>query len=46
MHFLTKNDSFPDVSKANKDGLLAIGGDITTKRLLEAYKKGIFPWYE
>jgi leucyl/phenylalanyl-tRNA--protein transferase len=46
MHFLTKNDSFPDVSKANKDGLLAISDDITTERLLEAYKKGIFPWYE
>ena len=46
MQFLTKNSSFRDVSLANKEGLLAIGGDLTTERLIEAYKKGIFPWYE
>jgi len=46
MHFLTKNSSFPEVSKANEDGLLAIGYDLTVERLIEAYKNGIFPWYE
>ncbi|WP_347923815.1 leucyl/phenylalanyl-tRNA--protein transferase [Pontimicrobium sp. SW4] len=46
MHFLTINSNFPDVSMANEDGLLAIGGDLTVERLIEAYKSGIFPWYE
>lgn len=39
---------FPDVNKALRepDGLLAFGGDLSTERLLEAYRQGIFPWYE
>ena len=36
---------FPAVEAADEDGLLAIGGTLSTKRLLEAYQKGIFPWY-
>ena len=38
---------FPDVSLAltEPDGLLAIGGDLSDKRLLSAYQSGIFPWY-
>ncbi len=36
---------FPDPSTANKDGLLAIGGDLSTSTLLDAYSKGIFPWF-
>ena len=39
-------ESFPPVEKANEDGLLAIGGDLSVKRLLDAYNHGIFPWYE
>jgi leucyl/phenylalanyl-tRNA--protein transferase len=31
---------------AEPDGLLAMGGDLSTERLLAAYKNGIFPWYE
>ena len=31
---------------AEPDGLLAIGGDLSTERLLLAYRNGIFPWYE
>ena len=31
---------------ANPDGLLAIGGNLSVKILLDAYSKGIFPWYE
>lgn len=36
---------FPDATLAEEDGLLAIGGDLRTERLLQAYKHGIFPWY-
>lgn len=38
---------FPEVSKAlsDPDGLLAIGGSLTIDRLIIAYQKGIFPWY-
>ncbi len=42
--FLTGEPWFPDVSRANRDGLLAIGGDLTVERLLLAYRSGIFPW--
>ena len=37
---------FPPVQSAEPDGLLAIGGDLSTERLLLAYRNGIFPWYE
>lgn len=36
---------FPPPELAEKDGLLAIGGDFCEKRLLLAYTMGIFPWY-
>ena len=38
---------FPDVNLALRepDGLLALGGDLSPDRLLAAYRKGIFPWY-
>ena len=36
---------FPNPSLAEKDGLLAIGGDLSQQRLLLAYRMGIFPWY-
>ncbi|MDC0077816.1 MAG: leucyl/phenylalanyl-tRNA--protein transferase [SAR324 cluster bacterium] len=37
---------FPPTEEAEDDGLLAIGGDLTKERLLAAYNRGIFPWYE
>jgi leucyl/phenylalanyl-tRNA--protein transferase len=37
---------FPPTEEAQDDGLLAVGGDLTKERLLAAYSKGIFPWYE
>jgi leucyl/phenylalanyl-tRNA--protein transferase len=37
---------FPPPHLAEPDGLLAIGGDLSTERLLLAYRNGIFPWYE
>jgi len=36
---------FPDVEYAGSEGLLAVGGDLSPERLLEAYRHGIFPWY-
>ena len=38
---------FPDTHLAETDpnGLLAIGGDLSQERLLNAYRHGIFPWY-
>ncbi|SHF85522.1 leucyl/phenylalanyl-tRNA--protein transferase [Flavobacterium segetis] len=46
LYYLSKNLYFPDVSQANRDGILAIGGDLSVERLLLAYKSGIFPWFE
>jgi leucyl/phenylalanyl-tRNA--protein transferase len=41
-------DRFPPPSEAltEPNGLLAAGGDLTPERLLAAYRRGIFPWYE
>ena len=36
---------FPDPALADYTGLLAVGGDLSTERLLLAYSNGIFPWY-
>ncbi|MCP4090622.1 MAG: leucyl/phenylalanyl-tRNA--protein transferase [Gammaproteobacteria bacterium] len=43
-------DSFPDpatmgVALGYPDGLLAIGGDLSPERLIAAYTRGIFPWF-
>lgn len=40
-----KDISFPPPGVAKEDGLLAVGGDLSPERLVEAYKNGIFPWY-
>lgn len=36
---------FPPVTEADRHGVLALGGDLSTERLLLAYQSGIFPWY-
>jgi leucyl/phenylalanyl-tRNA---protein transferase len=36
---------FPPPEYADPSGLLAVGGDLSSERLLEAYRLGIFPWY-
>ncbi|MFT5847044.1 MAG: leucyl/phenylalanyl-tRNA--protein transferase [Psychroserpens sp.] len=46
MYILDHNIKFPPVSKASKEGVLAIGGDLCAERLLLAYKSGIFPWFD
>jgi leucyl/phenylalanyl-tRNA--protein transferase len=35
---------FPDPDRADRGGLVAVGGALSTERLLEAYRSGIFPW--
>jgi leucyl/phenylalanyl-tRNA--protein transferase len=42
---LTEDHLFPPPHYAEPDGLLAIGGDLCPKRILLAYRLGIFPWY-
>ena len=46
IHILEEEISFPHPSHADKDGLLAIGGDLSAERLLFAYSQGIFPWFD
>jgi leucyl/phenylalanyl-tRNA--protein transferase len=42
---LTDKIEFPPPHLASREGLLAIGGDLSRKRLLLAYHMGIFPWF-
>lgn len=46
MYFLKPNEEFPPLSYADEQGLLAIGGELTVERLIAAYQRGIFPWYD
>ena len=45
--WLADNEPFPPVSRAlrSPNGLLAAGGALSTARLLDAYRHGIFPWF-
>ena len=45
--WLHGGDPFPPVERAlkNPNGLLAAGGELSTERLLQAYRHGVFPWY-
>lgn len=45
VYLLPEDPVFPPVADAEPDGLIAVGGDLTPERLLEAYASGIFPWY-
>jgi leucyl/phenylalanyl-tRNA--protein transferase len=38
-------EAFPPPERADRSGLLAVGGDLTPARLLAGYRRGIFPWY-
>lgn len=42
---LSDKIEFPPVHLTRYDGLLAVGGDLSEKRILLAYRSGIFPWY-
>jgi leucyl/phenylalanyl-tRNA--protein transferase len=46
MYYLSPELVFPPINQANRDGILAIGGDLSPERLQLAYKSGIFPWFE
>ena len=45
--WLGRDDPFPAVERALEEpnGLLAAGGDLSAERLLDAYRRGIFPWF-
>ena len=45
--WLEADDPFPPVERAlkNPNGLLAAGGELSLERLLDAYRRGVFPWY-
>ena len=45
MNQLSKSIWFPSHDESDKDGLIAIGGDLSVERLLHAYRSGIFPWF-
>jgi len=42
---LSEQIVFPPAHLARSDGLLCVGGDLSTQRLIHAYKNGIFPWF-
>lgn len=44
---LDPESEFPPLDDAltEPNGLIAIGGELSSKRLLQAYRRGIFPWY-
>src|SRR5262249_480749 len=42
---LVKEVLFPPPEYADPSGLLPVGVDLSSERLLEAYRSGIFPWY-
>ena len=46
MHLLGSEHTFPSAETASLEGIVAIGGDLDPNRILNAYKKGIFPWFE
>ena len=45
MQELSKSIWFPNHDESNKDGLIAVGGDLSVERLMHAYHSGIFPWF-
>ncbi len=45
VHRLSRELAFPSPHEAEPDGLLAVGGDLGSARLVLAYSMGIFPWY-
>lgn len=45
MIWLTDKIEFPDYKLTSKEGVIALGGDLSEERLIYAYKNGIFPWF-
>ncbi len=45
MYWLSSDLIFPDYDEVNSEGIIAVGGDLSPERLILAYQKGIFPWF-
>ena len=45
MYLISDVLHFPSVTEANSEGILAVGGNLSSDRLLLAYNSGIFPWF-
>jgi leucyl/phenylalanyl-tRNA--protein transferase len=45
IHLLSSSPTFPNPEEAEPNGLLAVGGDLSVERLIQAYTHGIFPWF-
>ena len=45
MFWLTDKIEFPPYEFASPEGVIGLGGDLSTERLIYAYQKGIFPWF-
>lgn len=45
VYLLPEEPVFPPVDEAEPDGLIAVGGDLSAERLIQAYASGIFPWF-
>jgi leucyl/phenylalanyl-tRNA---protein transferase len=45
MIWLSDTIAFPPYQFTSKEGIIALGGDLSEQRLIHAYKNGIFPWY-
>ncbi|HYD22648.1 MAG TPA: leucyl/phenylalanyl-tRNA--protein transferase [Flavipsychrobacter sp.] len=45
IYLLDERMWFPPAEAADEEGMLAVGGDLSSERLLVAYKAGIFPWF-
>jgi len=45
LYLLDETNMFPDPREVGEEDLVAVGGDFSNKRLINAYKSGIFPWF-
>lgn len=45
MIWLTNKIEFPSYECISKEGIIALGGDLSSERLMFAYQNGIFPWF-
>ncbi|EAR13192.1 Leucyltransferase [Polaribacter irgensii 23-P] len=45
MNWLTDKIEFPSYQQTSREGIIALGGDLSEERLLHAYQNGIFPWF-
>ena len=44
-YWLGEHIEFPSHEDASKEGIIALGGDLSSERLIFAYQNGIFPWF-